>query len=125
MTYVIKQIGECRANSEKSVTSLQAEDERSIPDVRGNIETSMQEDDKANLKKRSVDDENIDDDQIPDAVVMYLVKNLEKESTSKFAWAASSSTRKKNMTEKTMQYKLSVLRVKKQRISARILRKLI
>lgn len=63
----------------------------------------MQEEDKANLKEKSEDHENIDDDQIPDAVEMYLVKNLAKEWTSNFAWAASSSTSKKNMTEKTMQ----------------------
>ena len=63
----------------------------------------MQEEDKASLKEKSEDHENIDDDQIPDAVEMYLVKNLAKEWTSNFAWAASSSTSKKNMTEKTMQ----------------------
>ena len=50
----------------------------------------MQDEDKANLKEKSEDHENIDDDQIPDAVEMYLVKNLAKEWTSNFAWAASS-----------------------------------
>lgn len=82
--------------------SLQEEDETRIPDVKRNIGTSMQEEDIVNLKEKPTDDENNADEQIPDTVERHLVKNLAKESTSKVAWDADSSTRKKNMTEHAM-----------------------